>query len=198
MKTLKIGVAGLIGAGKSSLMQMLSAEGFLTLDADAEVHFLYANHRELRASLAHTFGADMLTPLGVNRAKLGSVVFGDVSQLRKLEALVHPLLFDHTVAKLAEMVAQTDRAAVFVEAALLGSWPHLLAQLDQVWEVQAPKSVRLERVIDRGATRVDSLAKIASQMSLPPLRHAQLHILDNSEDLAHLKVQMRQLLAQIT
>ncbi|NLB64234.1 MAG: dephospho-CoA kinase [Fibrobacter sp.] len=196
-KTLKIGVAGLIGAGKSSLMQYLHKRGFPTVDADAEVHFLYANSQELRQSLAQNFGKEVLSSSGVNRAELGAIVFNDASKLQLLESLVHPLLFTHIQRKLADLAAETSQKAVFVEGALLNSWPHLLVELDQVWELQAPENIRLERVLARGSTLADAQAKIASQKDLPAIAHNCLKAVDNSRDLPHLEAQAQKLISAL-
>jgi phosphopantetheine adenylyltransferase/dephospho-CoA kinase len=90
---------------------------------------------------------------GVDRAKLGPVVFGDPAAMALLNSLVWP-----EIARLARTAA-LDAAArlaaaparppfVFIEAAVLieAGWDALV---DEVWCVTAPRAVRIARVIER-------------------------------------------------
>ena len=159
----KIGITGGIGAGKSFLGKMLVERGFRVLDADIAVHELYAHDESLRGELAEAFGPECLTECGVNRQFLSGVVFKDESSRKLLEGIVYPHL-TKTVAAFFEV--PSTESFRFVEAAVLSRAPEIVEMLDEVWIVDAPEEVRLERLATRDMSREEALRRIRSQDGL--------------------------------
>lgn len=184
-----IGIAGLIGSGKSAVAKLLVGEGFSVIWADDEVHVLYRENAELRAQIAQAFGADMLTEEGVHRAKLGSLVFQDPAALRQLESIIHPVLARHLVKKITD-----TQGHVFIEGALLPCWPNLLKVLDQVWMVDANPEIRLARVVARGLPVEEAQKRMALQDQFPPLIHPQIVVIPNEKSLEELQALVLNLL----
>ena len=87
-----LGLTGNIASGKTTVGLMLLELGASTyVDADQAVHELYLPGQPLVARLAEQFGRGIVNAEGgVDRARLGELVFGDPEQLERLEALVHP------------------------------------------------------------------------------------------------------------
>lgn len=165
----KIGITGSIGAGKSFLGERLRERGFQVLDADRKVHELYHDSKELRAELAEFFGDACLTPTGVNSALIADKIFADASAREKLEQIVYPHLtvavkkfFDDASHKACNEIA-VGQPLKFVEAALFSRAPELVKMLDEIWIVDAPEKVRLQRLIARGLSENDAARRIQNQ-----------------------------------
>ena len=163
-----IGITGTIGSGKSSVGVCLRHRGLPVLDADACVHALYKDCVGLRKELAEAFGPECLTADGVNRKFFADLIFKDDAAREKLEALVYPYLTD---AVLEFFAAHSGPA--FLEAALLHRIPQVVKFLDQVWLVDAPAKVRLERLVLRGLSREDARRRIETQGDIAALWQAQ-------------------------
>jgi len=163
-----IGITGTIGSGKSTVGECLRRRGLPVLDADACVHELYRDCDALRKELAEAFGPECLTADGVNRKFFADLIFKDDAAREKLEALVYPYLTD-AVQKFFE----SHSGPAFLEAALLHRIPQVVNLLDQVWLVDAPVKVRLERLVLRGLSREDARRRIETQGDIAALWQAQ-------------------------
>ena len=159
-----IGITGTIGSGKSTVGECLRRRGLPVLDADACVHELYRDCDALRKELAEAFGPECLTADGVNRKFFADLIFKDDAAREKLEALVYPYL---TNAVQGFFAAHSGPA--FLEAALLHRIPQVVKFLDQVWLVDAPATVRLERLVSRGLSREDAKRRIDAQGDIAAL-----------------------------
>lgn len=168
---LKIGITGSIGAGKSFVGELLRERNFRVLDADCKVHELYRDCAELRVEMAAFFGEECLTPTGVNSALVADRIFADASAREKLEQIVYPYLtsavgaFFNADAECAANVSENGdgKCARFVEAALFSRAPSLVKMLDEIWIVDAPERVRLQRLVARGLKENDAARRIENQ-----------------------------------
>src|ERR1700686_2507160 len=104
-----LGLTGSLGMGKSTTAGFFAEAGIPVHDADAVVHRLYEG--EAAGAIEAAFpGA---TAAGkVDRQKLAALVLGDPAAIRRLEAIVHPLVRDAQAAFLAEAAARGARAVV--------------------------------------------------------------------------------------
>ena len=159
-----IGITGTIGSGKSTVGEILRRQGLPVLDADACVHMLYRDCTALREKLATAFGPECLTTDGVNRKFFAELIFKDGSAREKLESIVYPYLTD----AVREFFAENPGEA-FLEAALLHRIPEIVKLLDQIWLVDAPAEVRLERLQQRGLSREDAERRIETQGDIAAL-----------------------------
>ena len=139
-----VGVAGKLGAGKSSVARILADAGFRVIDVDRLGHRALMTERE---RIIDAFGGGVLDPDGqIDRRRLGALVFASVERRRRLDAIVHPVM----IRRVATLVG-VEPARIAIDAALL--YPMGLDVLCEVviW-VRAPVLLRLFRavVIDRG------------------------------------------------
>ena len=191
---LKIGITGSIGAGKSFIGRLLRTRNFLVLDADRKIHELYRDSAGLRAEMASFFGEESLTPTGVNSALIADRVFADAKARVKLEQIVYPYLNRAVADFFAEKVADSCR---FVEAALFSRAPELVKMLDEIWIVDAPENVRLERLVDRGLSESDARRRIENQRGAcaPELFPGKrIRTIMNDGDKMHVERQLDELL----
>lgn len=172
MKT--IGICGKIGSGKSAVGVLLAEKGAFVLDLDVEMHLLYAESEELRQKISERFGSVCVQNGAVDRAVLASQVFKDPKSLKDLENIVYPLLQKNAENKLkqAENSENPPKIAA-VEGALLFKWPEFSQKLAEIWIVQSPDDVRLERLQKRGLSKEDALRRMQIQAldPLPPSDH---------------------------
>ena len=157
----KVGITGGIGAGKSTVCDLLRERGVAVYDSDSRAKQLMSEDVMLRAELIEAFGDAVYGASGLDRAYLAKSVFGNDEALRKLNAIVHPAVM-RDFAAWAE-VQEGDY--VVLESAILFE-AGLVDRVDSVVAVMAPESLRLERAMARdGASRDEILRRIRSQMS---------------------------------
>ena len=189
----KIGITGSIGSGKSFLGELLRERGFLVLDADRKIHELYRDSRPLRAELADFFGEACLTPTGVNSAFIADRIFADDAARVKLEQMVYPYL----TRAVETFFEDADVPAKFVEAALFSRAPGLVDMLDEIWIVDAPEEVRLQRLVRRGLNENDAARRIENQRGAcaPELFPGKkIQLLTNDGDRSCLESQLEKML----
>jgi dephospho-CoA kinase len=148
--TLKIGVTGGIGAGKSVVCRIFSALGVAVYDADSRAKGLLVKDVELVRQVKGHFGEAAYTAEGVlNRAYLAEEVFADAEKLALLNSLVHPrvaLDFDKWMKQQGDVPYVVKEAALIFEA---GSHKGLNA----VIAVSAPEELRVRRTLVRDEHR---------------------------------------------
>lgn len=151
MAPLKIGLTGGIAAGKSEALKAFARLGAATLSSDAVVHELLESE-PLRGRLVERWGREVVSDDGVNRAKIGEIVFADPAQLTWLEQQVHPLVQQRTAEWLTSLPEETDVAVV--EVPLLFEAGGAKA-FDATVAVVTADEVRRERAAARGHALVD-------------------------------------------
>ena len=147
-----IGITGGVGSGKSRVTYFISELiGAPVFEADRVGHEVMEPGTPCHEAIVTEFGREILAEDGgIDRKKLGAVVFGDEERLAALNAIVHPAVYEATEAFLAE-ARGSGCAAVLMEAAL--PTEEFLSFCDEVWYVYAEHGVRVERLMaDRGYT----------------------------------------------
>lgn len=157
-----LGLTGSIGMGKSTAAAMLRRLGCPVHDADAAVHRLYARGGAAVAAVERAFPG-VVRDGAVDRAALSARVVGDPAALRRLEAIVHPLVladsrrFLRAAAKRRAQVAVMDIPLLFEGTGR--------SRVDRVAVVSAPGFVQRARVLPRpGMTEAKFKAILARQM----------------------------------
>ena len=202
---LKIGITGSIGAGKSFVGALLRARNFQVLDADRKVHELYRDSAGLRAEMAAYFGEECLTPTGVNSALIADRVFADANARVKLEQIVYPYLNRAVAEFFTGEAADCPKESAadkcrFVEAALFSRAPELVKMLDEIWIIDAPECVRLERLVLRGLSESDAKRRIENQRGAcaPELFPGKrIRTVMNDGDKLHVEQQLDELLRDL-
>lgn len=139
-----IGLTGAMGSGKSTVAKVLRQRGFPVLDADEVVHALLAPGGSAEQEVISTFGRKVTGPGGeLDRRALGREVFGDRSQLARLEGILHPKVREEVARKRGELKKSGIRAA-FYDVPLLFE-KNMVDQFDHILVVAADETVRRER-----------------------------------------------------
>lgn len=159
----RIAIIGGIGSGKSVVSRLLSLMGYPVYDCDSNAKRLMDESEDIHRGLVDIFGPHAVTPEGINRAYIASIVFKDAEKLSKLNSLVHPVVLHDF-----DRWAQQNGEIVFVETAIL-SESGMSKSVDAVWSVEAPMECRVERVMVRNAmSREDVMRRISSQATTIP------------------------------
>src|SRR5947209_7986460 len=88
-----LGLTGNIACGKSAVLRMLADRGASVIDADSLIHRIQAPGGSAYQPIIDAFGTGIVAPDGrLDRRALGAIVFADPVQLRRLEAITHPLV----------------------------------------------------------------------------------------------------------
>jgi dephospho-CoA kinase len=155
-----IGLTGNIATGKSVVRRMLEHLGAYTIDADALSHRAIAKGAPGYQAVVDKFGKWILDKDGgIDRAKLGRIVFSDPEGLNQLEQVVHPL-----VRQAATLLIQRAGQSVIVLEAIKLLESELRQACDSIWVTDAPQDVQVERLMrKRGLSREESLQRVLAQ-----------------------------------
>ncbi|WP_329299080.1 dephospho-CoA kinase [Streptomyces sp. NBC_00659] len=186
---LKVGLTGGIGAGKSEVSRLLVAHGAVLIDADRIAREVVAPGTPGLAAVVDAFGEEILAADGgLDRPKLGSIVFADPAKLAVLNSVVHPLVGARSRA--LEDAAPED--AVVVHDVPLLAENGLAALYDLVIVVDARPETQLDRLVRlRGMTEEDARARMAAQASRDKRLAIADIVIDNDVPLETLERRVR-------
>ncbi len=179
--TLRIGITGPIGCGKSTVAGWLGDLGAVVIDADVVAREVTDAGTPAAVAIAAEFGSEIVRADGsLDRAALGRIVFADPDALARLEAIVHPAVRPVILARM-ERAATEGAPAVVVEAIKLVEGG-LASLCDEVWLVTCDAGEQLERLLARGTIAADDAqARIAAQEGLAErLAPAATRVIDTS------------------
>ena len=163
--TVRIGITGPIGCGKSTVAGWLRELGAVTVDADEVARAVVEPGQPTLEAVIAAFGEGLrAADGGLDRAALGRIVFADPAALRRLEAIVHPAVRPRVERAIADAEA-AGATAVVVEAIKLVEGG-LAALCDEVWLVTCAPAVQRARLVGRGMDRADAEARIRAQGNL--------------------------------
>ena len=159
---LKVGLTGGIAVGKSYVVSVLRELGCEVLDADVVAHQAIEPNQPAYQDIVSEFGKEVLNEDGtINRPALGAIVFGDEAKRQRLNAIVHPRIFEAQAAWLATL---NPSAIAIIDAALMietGSYK----RFDKVVVVHCTPELQLARLMERNQMpQAQAEARIAAQM----------------------------------
>ncbi|KQY64058.1 dephospho-CoA kinase [Nocardioides sp. Root140] len=183
---MRVGLTGGVASGKSTVSAILAELGAVIIDADALAREVVEQGTPGLAAVVAEFGDGLLTPQGdLDRPAMGRLVFGDEAARKRLEAIVHPLVFERIVE--LESAAGPDDVVVHDIPLLAESGR--ADTFDAVIVVHAPADVQVERMVrDRGWTEEEAKSRIAAQVDAEERLAIATHVIDNTgthEDLRH-------------
>lgn len=176
--TLKVGLTGGIGSGKSTVAEMLRARGVPIVDLDAIAHALCAPGEPGHRAIVQAFGPEVLAPDGrLDRARLRRRVFSDPEARAKLEAALHPSIR----AEAERQLAGVTGPYVVLVIPLLAEKPEWRDLLDRVVVVDCPEAVRIARVMRRNGMSMEEVRAILAAQASRAARLALADaVIDNS------------------
>lgn len=176
-----IALTGGIATGKSTVASLLTLNGLRIIDADTISHQILDESAQW---VIDTFGSEYVTGSKVNRAKLGTLIFSNPEEKKKLEEYLHPKIKK-------EIELQSEKQDSF-------KFPYLIDiplffeknsyDIKESVVVYTPADIQLERFMKRnGYSEEESLRRINSQMDIEQKKQKATWVIDNSQDLKHLQ-----------
>jgi dephospho-CoA kinase len=189
-----IGLTGSVGMGKSTAARFFAEQGVPVHDADAVVHQLYAG--EAVPAIEAAFPGT--TQDGkVDRNRLATLVLDDPTALKKLEAIVHPLVHAAERRLLAEAAARGVKVAVLDIPLLFETGAD--NRVDAIVVVSAPAEVQQSRVLTRPGMTIEKLdAILGRQMPDAEKRRQADFVVDTSGSFDATRAQIRAILDAVT
>jgi len=183
---LTVGLTGGIGAGKSTVGDLLVAKGAILVDADRIAREVVAPGGPAYQPMIDRFGTGILGGDGnIDRPAVAAIVFGDPEALADLNAITHPAIGVAMMQRKDEFAATDD--IVILDIPLLKEVHRRMLSLAAVVVVDTPMETALDRLITiRGMSKEDAEARIASQIDRQTRLQGADLVVDNSGDEQHL------------
>lgn len=179
-------ITGVIGSGKSTVVNLLRVYGFSIVDADEIAHrVLDESINEIKSE----FGSEFIKDNKVDRKSLGSLVFSDSKAKKKLENILHPLIKEQIFAEASKL--ESSNYPYFIDLPLYFEKSPVYDEFQSVCVVYAPEQICLKRIIERNNLDInEARLRLESQISIEKKREIATYIIDNSSDLKHLNLEV--------
>ncbi len=188
-----LGLTGSVGMGKSATAKFFAEAGVPVHDADAVVHRLYEG--EAVAAIEAAFPGTTVDGK-VDRVKLGARVLGDAAALKRLEAIIHPLVQEAERALLAQAAAEGKKVVVLDIPLLFETGGQ--ERVDAVVVVTAPAETQRARVLERPAMTAEKLEAILSKQLPDAEKRARADfVVDTSQGFDAARAQVRAILEAV-
>lgn len=174
-----IGLTGSIASGKSTVARILASRGAEVIDADQIARDLVACGSPLLDRLRETFGDGIVDDRGgLDRKRLGEIVFADPVARKRLERILHPEI--RRVSQ--EMMDDARRRGVpvlfYVAPLLIESGR--VGDVDELWVVDLSEKRQLERLMKRdGCSEEDARKRMAAQLGSAEKKRFAHRVIDN-------------------
>jgi dephospho-CoA kinase len=186
----RVGLTGGVASGKSTVSAILAELGAVVIDADVLAREVVAPGTEGLAAVVEEFGPDVLGPDGgIDRPRLGALVFADPERRRALESIIHP----RVRARAAEIEAAAPVGAVVVHDIPLLAETGQAASFDAVVVVDVPVEMQVDRMVRiRGMSEADARARIAAQADRDARLAVATYVVENTGSLDELRARVQE------
>ena len=184
VQTLRVGLTGGIGSGKSAVAEMWRERGALIIDADLIAREVVAPDSDGFAAIAARWPGVIAPDGTLDRAALAGIVFADDRERAVLNGIVHPRV--RALARARDAAAPPGALLVHVVPLLFEG--EYWRTVDATAVVIAPDEARIARVMARdGLDRAGILERMRAQIDPAEARRRATYAIDNDADLATLR-----------
>lgn len=186
-----IGLTGGIGCGKSSATNFFAAHGIDIIDTDQIAHELTQPTGKAVDIIQKTFGTELVTKDGaLDRSRMRKLVFSNQSLKDKLEAILHPLIYQEVVRR----ISFASSAYIIVAVPLLLETKEFQKLVDRVLVIDCTEQLQISRTIARSKLNEQEVRAIMATQASRKDRLAQADdIIVNDQDLDYLHNQVEML-----
>jgi dephospho-CoA kinase len=175
---LKIGVTGGIGSGKTSVCRVFTVLGIPVFSTDNVARDIIDNDLGIRQRINAIAGEDLFPEENLDRKLLAKIIFNDSSLLKKVNSIIHPIVFDRF--KKWEL-DQTAPYIIMESAIIFESGASKV--LDKIITIVAPIEERVKRIICRNRfSREQAFERIDNQMDDSSRVNLSDYVISNSEN----------------
>ena len=200
-----LGLSGGIGSGKSTVTRMLDELGATTIDADAIVHEQQAAGQPMLQEIAAAFGDEVIAKDGtLDREALGAVVFRDEKARLRLNSIVHAPVIGEMMRRAKAAIEAGDPLVVLdipllFEGRAAGRGSGASMNFDETLCVWVSREIQVERTMARDSCNVEEAERrIEAQLPIDEKREMADHVIDNSGTIEETRLQVADLVAQLT
>ncbi len=175
---MKLGITGGIGSGKTSVCRVFNILGIPVFSADPEAQRIMNSDEKIMQGLNRIAGRNLYIDGRLNRMELASLIFNNADLLKKVNSLVHPVVFEN----FRVWADHQDSKYVIMEAAILFE-SGASRLVDRVATVFAPVNERIERVTKRNRlSREQVMERMKNQMTDEERIKMSDYVINNSEN----------------
>ena len=191
----KVGLTGGIASGKSTVSGMLRELGVPVIDADMIAREVVAPGSRALEAIVDAFGEEILTEeKSLNRARLGEIVFSDLSKKKVLEGILHPEIIAEQDRRLKDLEREGRTPVAIVDAAVMiesGSWK----RFDSLVVVDCDESQQIGRLrLRNGMSEEEAVRRVDAQMPLSEKVKYADHVIDNRGSIDDTRKQVEELM----
>lgn len=174
--SMRVGLTGGIGSGKSTVLQMLAQLGAAVIDADAISRATTATGGAAIAAIAQLFGSDFITADGaLDRDRMRALAYADPQARRRLEDIIHPLVGQES-ARQVQAALDAKVPCIVFDIPLLVESGRWRGQVDRVLVVDCSPETQVERVVARSGLEPQAIRAIMAAQAPRTLRLAAADI----------------------
>jgi dephospho-CoA kinase len=181
-----VALTGGIGSGKSEAAKIFAELGVPITDLDVISHQLTSENQPLNHDIAASFGKQYITPEGaLNRATMRALVFNDAEAREKLNAILHPAIYDIAVTALQVNIHAPYQVLAIP---LLLESQRYLPLINRILVIDCDENTQIERVKKRSQLSKDEVKKIISAQT--PRKQLLLladDVIENAGNVAELR-----------
>lgn len=188
---LVIGLTGGIGSGKTTAANYFSTLGACVIDTDKISHEFTRPGGKAMGAIRQTFGEQFIAEDGaLNRKEMGSLVFSDSNSRHKLEAILHPMIRDEVVQR----IARSSAPCIIVVVPLLLETGGYHEIIQRIVVVDCSERAQIARATARAGLDEQTVRAIMSaQLSRNERLRAADDVIINDADMPNLERQVEAL-----
>ncbi|MYL72276.1 dephospho-CoA kinase [Halobacillus litoralis] len=178
--TVVIGLTGSIASGKSTVAKMFKDMDIPVIDADQISRDVVEPGEPAYQEIVATFGEQVLSEEGgLDRKKLGKIIFADETKRKQLNGIVHPKVREEMIRRREQYKNQQYRAVVLDIPLLFES--NLTDYVEKILVVYVDEETQRERLMERDqAGREDAEERIRAQIPVKKKAEMADAVIDNT------------------
>jgi len=158
----KIGLTGGIASGKTTVSECFEKIGAQVIDADVISHDVTKPDGAAFSQIISFFGSDILNEDGwIDRKKMRSMIFDDVSKKEMLEKIIHPKV----KKEMLKAINQSNEHYLIISVPLLIE-TGMNQMMDRTLLVDCSETTQIERLMKRDEITIDEAKSIMANQAL--------------------------------
>ncbi|EPY2304965.1 dephospho-CoA kinase [Clostridium sporogenes] len=193
----KIGLTGGIGAGKSTISEMIKEKNIPVIDADKISREVLRLYPEILIKVKEVFGKEFLDDNGeLKRREFGSYIFRNKNKRIEYENIIMPYIIKETFRRVKELEENKEQICVLDAPTLIEQG--LYKYMDINILVWVDKNTQINRVVKRDRlTTGEVINRINAQMSMEEKKKFVDYIIDNSKDIENTKGELDKIFMEV-
>ena len=183
-----------MACGKSEAARHLTSLGAAHIDADAISRALTAPGGEALPAIRNEFGDEVFASDGIlDRPALAELVFSDADAKRRLEAIIHPLVWSRTLRAIDE----ADSPVAVLDVPLLFE-SGMDALCGETWTLSVDAATQIRRIRERdGLTEAQARARLANQLPMAQRNARATRVIDSDRPIDETRSELSRLYRQL-